>query len=164
MRFKFLLTAFIAGLLFGAGLILSGMTDPANVVAFLDIAGDWNPALAVVMTSAIIVATPAFMLVKRRHQTLLEAQADIANRRQIDSALLTGSAIFGMGWGLSGICPGPGLMLAFALNYSAIVFVAAMSIGMLIAPYLKISGKSLSAGALQRDEPPEYDADQQQPS
>jgi uncharacterized membrane protein YedE/YeeE len=140
MRPLFLPAAFASGLLFGTGLVLSGMTDPANIMAFLDVAGAWNPALAVVMGSAIAVAAPAFLLVKRRRRTLLGEPADIANHRPVDLPLLLGSAIFGVGWGLSGICPGPGLMLAASGNGGALVFVAAMTAGMLVSPWLGRQG------------------------
>ena len=122
--------AFLAGLLFGTGLLLSGMTTPANVLAFLDIAGAWNPALAIVMASAIAVAAPAFLLVRRRQHTLLGAATALTNTRPLDRPLLAGSAVFGVGWGLSGICPGPGLVIAASGSTGALVFVAAMSAGM----------------------------------
>lgn len=124
------LVAFLAGLLFGTGLLLSGMTTPANVLAFLDIAGHWNPALAVVMGTAVAVALPAFLYVRRRQRTLLGAPAALSNRRPLDRRLLLGSAVFGAGWGLSGICPGPGLMIAASGSAGGLVFVATMSLGM----------------------------------
>lgn len=136
MRARFLVVAFISGLLFGSGLTLSGMTDPANIFGFLDIAGTWNPALALVMASAIAVAAPAFWLIKKRQQTLLGEPADIANRRPVDRKLLAGSALFGIGWGLSGLCPGPALLVAGSGNISAVIFVAAMSAGMLLSHFV----------------------------
>lgn len=129
--------ALLAGLLFGTGLILSGMTTPANVLAFLDIAGHWSPALAIVMATAIAVATPAFWLVRRRQHTLLGATTALSNRKPVDKTLLAGSAIFGVGWGLSGICPGPGLVIAASGSAGALVFVASMGIGMLIVARLQ---------------------------
>lgn len=125
--------AFAAGLLFGCVLVLSGMTTPANITAFLDIAGDWDPALAVVMASAIAVAAPAFFIMRRRQRTLLGEAATISKRRPLDRRLLIGSAIFGVGWGLSGICPGPGLVIAVSGSAGALVFVLAMSTGMWMA-------------------------------
>lgn len=129
--------ALLAGLLFGTGLILSGMTTPANVLAFLDIAGHWNPALAIVMGTAVAVAAPAFWLIRRRQHTLLGATTALTNRKPVDKTLLVGSAIFGVGWGLSGICPGPGLVIAASGSVGALVFVASMSIGMLIVARLQ---------------------------
>jgi uncharacterized membrane protein YedE/YeeE len=120
------LFAFLSGLLFGFGLILSGMTDPAKVLAFLDIAGDWNPALMLVMGSAVLVAAPAYALARRRGKTLIGAPLHLPARRRPDARLLGGSALFGVGWGLSGICPGPGLVIAASGLPKALVFVAAM--------------------------------------
>ncbi|MDI1302628.1 MAG: hypothetical protein PSX71_12040 [bacterium] len=129
--------ALLSGLLFGTGLILSGMTTPANVLAFLDVAGHWNPALAIVMGTAVAVAAPAFWLVRRRQHTLLGAATALSNRKPVDKTLLAGSAIFGAGWGLSGICPGPGLVIAASGSTGALVFVAGMGIGMLIVARLQ---------------------------
>lgn len=126
------ISAFIAGLLFGTGLILSGMTEPLKVQAFLDITGDWNPALALVMASAIAVAMPAFLWAKKQRKTTLGQALDVANKKPVDASLLLGSAIFGVGWGLSGICPGPGLVIAATGSGNALVFVAFMSIGILL--------------------------------
>lgn len=139
--------ALLAGLLFGSGLVLSGMTTPANIIAFLDIAGDWNPALAIVMASAIAVAAPAFLVVRRRQRTLLGEATALDNRRPVDRSLVLGSAIFGAGWGLSGICPGPGLVIAASGSVGAVVFVIAVSAGMLaIARWQKRSASSSPAG------------------
>lgn len=120
------LFALLSGLLFGSGLILSGMTDPAKVLAFLDIAGNWNPALMLVMGSAVLVAAPAYALARRRGVTLAGEPVHLPLRRQLDARLLGGSAVFGIGWGLSGICPGPGLVIAASGLPKALVFVAAM--------------------------------------
>jgi uncharacterized membrane protein YedE/YeeE len=130
------LTAFAFGLLFGLGLLLSGMTDPDRVKAFLDIDGDWNPALALVMGGAIAVALPAFALAKRRKNCLLGEAIDLPTKRKIDAKLLFGAAIFGLGWGLAGICPGPGLVLAGRLAPGALVFAAALYCGARLAERL----------------------------
>lgn len=129
--------AFAAGLLFGTGLVLSGMTTPANITAFLDIAGDWDPSLAVVMAFAIAVAAPAFYWMRKKQQTLLGASCALSNKRPLDKRLLLGSAIFGVGWGLAGICPGPGLVIAVSGSVGAVIFVLAMSLGMWIAARLQ---------------------------
>lgn len=131
-------TAFASGLLLGGGLVLSDMTTPANILAFLDVAGAWNPALALVMASAIAVAAPAFWLARRRQRTLPGAPAPLCrrrpvDRRPVDRRLVIGSLVFGVGWGLSGICPGPGLVLATSGSAGALVFVAAMATGMSLA-------------------------------
>lgn len=131
------LTSLIAGLLFGAGLLLSGMTNPATVLSFLDIAGGWNPALALTMGGAIAVAAPAYALMRRRGRTLAGEPVDLPDRTRIDAPLLGGSALFGLGWGLAGICPGPGLIQLTGLSLNAAVFVAAMAAGMLLSGFAK---------------------------
>ena len=124
------LTALLAGLLFGAGLLVSGMTNPANVLGFLDIFGEWRPQLAFVMGAAVLTAAPSFWAVRRRGKTLLGAPVDMPDRRRIDRPLLAGATIFGVGWGLSGICPGPGLVLLASGNGMAYLFMAAVIAGM----------------------------------
>jgi uncharacterized membrane protein YedE/YeeE len=128
-----LVTAFLAGVLFGAGLVLSGMTNPANVLAFLDVAGNWNPALALTMGGAIAVAAPAFYVRRRRANVVVSGNVASAPRAGIDGRLLAGAAIFGVGWGLGGICPGPGLVLLTTLAPGAFVFVASMIAGAFLA-------------------------------
>lgn len=131
------LIALLAGLLFGTGLVLSGMTTPANILAFLDIAGDWDPSLMIVMASAIAVAVPAFFYVRRHQRTVTGTPVSLSNKRPIDKPLIIGSAIFGLGWGLSGICPGPGLVIAVSGSVGALVFILAVSAGMWLAPRLQ---------------------------
>ena len=133
MSLRRAVTALAAGLLFGSGLLVSGMTDPANIFAFLDVTGAWSPAMPVVMASAIAVAAPVFAWVRRRGNSLFQSGGAPDNRRPVDRRLLIGSAVFGAGWGLSGICPGPGLMLAAQGAPFALAFVAAMTAGMLAA-------------------------------
>jgi uncharacterized protein len=130
MRIPAFVPALFAGLLFGTGLIVSGMTDPQNVLAFLDIAGNWNPALAVVMATAIAITAPALWLLKKRGRTLAGESCDIASRAPIDTPLVVGAVVFGIGWGMSGICPGPGLIIAAGGVPGALLFVAAMAAGM----------------------------------
>ena len=125
--------ALVAGMLFGSGLLVSGMTNPANVLAFLDVGGDWNPALALTMAGAIAVAAPTFLFLRRRHLTLRGEFVVVADKGPVDRPLLAGATIFGVGWGLSGICPGPGLVLLAGLTPAAFVFVGAMLAGMLLA-------------------------------
>lgn len=127
------LIALTAGLIFGVGLILSGLTNPANVIAFLDVTGNWDPRLAFVMGSAVLVSIPAFAY-GRRHRTTPTGQAFQLppNRGPITARLVIGASLFGVGWGLSGLCPGPSLILASSGNLGGIVFVAAMGAGALI--------------------------------
>lgn len=143
MRIPAFVPALFAGLLFGTGLIVSGMTDPQNVLAFLDIAGNWNPALAVVMATAIAVTAPALWLLKKRGRTLVGERCDIASRAPIDTPLMVGAVLFGIGWGMSGICLGPGLIIAAGGVPGALLFVAAMAAGMrLSGMVLRLLGSS----------------------
>ena len=124
------LFAFLAGLVFGIGLIVSGMSDPAKVIAFLDLAGKWDPSLALVMGGAIAVGLGAFTLAKRRQTTWLGLPLLLPAARHLDRRLIVGSALFGVGWGLAGICPGPALVLVGAGVPQGLIFVAAMLAGM----------------------------------
>jgi uncharacterized membrane protein YedE/YeeE len=126
------LSAFAAGLIFGIGLILSGMTDPAKVIGFLDVAGLWDPSLAFVMGGAILVGFFAFRFAGRRASSFLGGATQLPQRRDIDKRLVLGSAVFGIGWGLAGYCPGPALVSFGSGQEKAAIFVAAMLGGMLI--------------------------------
>lgn len=124
--------ALLAGLLFGVGLAVSQMVVPEKVLGFLDIFGDWDPSLAFVMGGAILVAAPAFLLARRMGRPLAAARFDIPTRRNVDARLLSGAAIFGIGWGLVGLCPGPALAAIGLAPLPALVFLAAMIAGMLL--------------------------------
>jgi uncharacterized protein len=123
---------FFVGLLFGIGLLVSGMTDPAKVQGFLDLAGAWDPSLAFVMGGAILVGLVAFSVAKTRTQSLLGGAMHLPTSRDIDRRLVVGSLLFGAGWGLAGFCPGPGLVAMGAGEPKAAIFVAAMVGGMLV--------------------------------
>ena len=127
-----ILSALVAGLIFGLGLILSGMGNPAKVQNFLDFFGTWDPSLAFVMISAIAVAFVAFMFAKRRKTALLGEPMQLPTSSAIDARLLIGSAMFGIGWGLAGFCPGPALMNLLTMHSEVVIFVAAMIVGMLL--------------------------------
>jgi uncharacterized protein len=122
---------FLVGLLFGWGLLLSGMTDPGKVQGFLDLFGAWDPSLALVMGGAIAVGACAFALARRRSITFLGGIMQLPTSRDIDWRLVVGSLIFGAGWGLAGFCPGPGIVTMATGEFKAVVFVAAMVVGML---------------------------------
>jgi len=124
-------TAFLAGLIFGVGLIVSGMTDPGKVIGFLDVAGNWDPSLAFVMAGAILVGLFAFAVARRRAKTFFGAALELPQRRDIDGRLVAGSVVFGIGWGLAGYCPGPALVSFGSGQPKAAIFVAAMLLGML---------------------------------
>ncbi|MGX5833831.1 DUF6691 family protein [Aeromonas piscicola] len=128
-----LFISLLAGLLFGLGLAISGMVDPARVIGFLDVAGAWDPSLAFVMGGALLVFMPGyFLLVKPSRQSLLGEPYSCSQARQVDSRLLGGSALFGIGWGLVGICPGPALSLISSGQPMILLFVAAMVSGILL--------------------------------
>jgi len=122
--------ALLVGLVFGVGLIVSGMTEPARVLGFLDLAGRWNPSLAFVMGGAIAVALPAFVVAARRQRTLTGAPLQLPTATGIDRRLVLGALAFGAGWGLAGLCPGPALALIATGNGKVLVFVASMLVGM----------------------------------
>ena len=126
-------TAGFLGLLFGLGLVTSHMTDPDRIADFLDVAGDWDPTLAFVMIGAIAIAAPAFVIARSRERSLLGETITLPDRRRIERPLMLGAAIFGVGWGLAGICPGPGIALLGTLDKGALVFVPAVIAGMFIA-------------------------------
>jgi uncharacterized membrane protein YedE/YeeE len=120
----------LAGLVFGLGLIVSGMANPAKVLAFLDLAGPWDPSLALVMAGAVAVGMVAFLFARRRTVSLLGAEMRLPEARDIDRRLMLGSLVFGIGWGIAGFCPGPGLVALGMGEAKALVFVAAMLAGM----------------------------------
>ncbi|WP_116135283.1 DUF6691 family protein [Trinickia diaoshuihuensis] len=123
-------SAFAAGLLFGLGLIVSRMADPAKVLGFLDITGRWDPSLALVMGGAVAVGAAAFAVARRRGKTLFGAPISWPAATRLDRPLMVGSAIFGIGWGLAGFCPGPALVAASSGQSKAWLFFLAMLAGM----------------------------------
>lgn len=127
---------FLSGLVFGLGLIISGMANPAKVLNFLDVAGTWDPSLAFVMGGAVVVATLGFRWVLGWRKPLFAPRFQVPTRRDIDLRLLVGPAIFGLGWGLAGLCPGPALASLGLANPSVLVFVPAMLAGMTAARWL----------------------------
>ena len=130
-------TSLLAGLVFGLGLIVSGMADPAKVLGFLDLAGAWDPSLAFVMAGAIAVAAIAFGVAKKRTVSFLGATMKLPASRDIDCRLVIGSVLFGIGWGVAGFCPGPGLVALGMGELKALVFVAAMLLGMGIFEWIE---------------------------
>lgn len=123
-------SSFLVGLLFGIGLIVGGMTDPSKVLGFLDLAGAWDPSLAFVMAGAVAVGLVGFTRARRRQTSLLRAPMRLPVARHIDRRLTLGSAMFGVGWGLAGFCPGPALAALGMGEPKALLFVAAMLAGM----------------------------------
>lgn len=129
---KHRLSEFLVGLLFGSGLLLSGMTDPGKVQGFLDLAGAWDPSLALVMGGAVLVGFVAFAVAKTRTSTFLGGALRLPTASQIDKRLVIGALMFGAGWGLAGFCPGPALVSMASGEGTAAFFVAFMLIGMLV--------------------------------
>ena len=127
----------LAGLLFGFGLLISGMTDPAKVQSFLDVFGAWDISLALVMGGGLAVAIVGVQLAKRRKISWIGTPIDMPTKTTINGKLLIGAMLFGIGWGLVGICPGPGIVLLGTGQWQAYVFIPAMVIGMLIYQWLE---------------------------
>ena len=123
-------TALIAGLVFGIGLIVSGMADPAKVLGFLDLAGAWDPSLALVMAGAIAVGVGGFALADRRERSLLGLRMALPPKHPVNRRLVLGSVAFGAGWGVAGFCPGPALVALGMGQGKALLFVAFMLLGM----------------------------------
>lgn len=124
--------ALISGLIFGIGLIVSGMTDPGKVLGFLDLAGAWDPSLMLVMGGAIALGLAGFAVAKRRSRSLLGLPMQLPTATKIDRRLVAGSLTFGVGWGLAGICPGPAVVLVGEGVSKGVLFTAAMLAGMAI--------------------------------
>lgn len=126
----YLFSAALSGLLFGLGLILAGMANPANVLGFLDLAGQWNPSLALVMGGALAIGVAAYPWASKRHASLLGAPMRLPTARHIDRRLVLGGLAFGAGWGLAGFCPGPALVSLAIGGAKAWLFFSAMLAGM----------------------------------
>ncbi|HEK1688941.1 TPA: YeeE/YedE family protein [Pseudomonas putida] len=124
------LTAFFAGLIFGLGLLLAGMANPAKVLAFLDVTGAWDPSLALVMAGAIAVAAAPLNWARKHKRSLLGAPMQLPVKRELDARLIGGSLVFGIGWGIAGICPGPAVAISLTGHWQVLVFVVAMLVGM----------------------------------
>ncbi len=129
--------AFVVGLVFGIGLIVSGMTDPAKVLGFLDLAGRWDPSLAFVMGGAILVGLLAFPIAAKRERALLGEVMRLPSATRIDRRLVVGSLAFGAGWGLAGFCPGPALASLASGRYEVLLFTGSMLAGMAIFELLE---------------------------
>ena len=123
------LTSIASGVLFGAGLALGGMTDPARVRGFLDIFGDWDPTLAFVMGGALVPMAIAWAVVRRRQRPVVATDFDLPPTRPIDTRLIAGAALFGIGWGLAGLCPGPAVAALAVAPVPALIFCIGMAAG-----------------------------------
>lgn len=140
------LWAYLSGLVFGVGLILAGMVDPSKVIGFLDLfGGAWDPSLAFVMAGAIGVHFVLFRVITKRASPIFDAKFQIPTRTDLDPKLIGGAAIFGVGWGLAGFCPGPGVTNLGAGSIAALVFVVTMVLGMWVQHQTAASHASLTA-------------------
>lgn len=126
------LMAFLAGLIFGIGLLTAGMANPAKVLAFLDLGGAWDPSLALVMAAAIGVAFLPFSWARMQRVSVLGAPMQLPGKRELDRRLIGGSLLFGIGWGIAGICPGPAVAILLTGRWQVLLFVAAMLVGMVV--------------------------------
>jgi hypothetical protein len=126
------IASFLCGLIFGFGLLISGMTDPMKVLGFLDILGPWDPTLAFVMVGALAVSSAGFAFARHRGAPVLVSQCLWPERRSIDASLVIGSVLFGIGWGLVGLCPGPAIENLATLSPRVVLFVVAMALGMML--------------------------------
>ncbi|MBV1840968.1 MULTISPECIES: YeeE/YedE family protein [Photobacterium] len=128
------LIALFSGVLFGMGMMVSGMVDPVNVLGFLDLAGEWDPSLAFVMGGALLVFAPAYLLIiRKRPQPVCEQTFHLSKKKDIDSRLIAGSVLFGLGWGIAGICPGPALTSLSGGSFEMLVFVVSMILGIVLS-------------------------------
>jgi len=125
-------SALLTGFIFGLGLAISQMVNPKKVLDFLDVTGNWDPSLALVMAAAVGVAMLAFRFVLKRRQPLFESEFHLPRVTKVDRSVLIGSAVFGLGWGIGGYCPGPGIAALSAGSVDALVFVAGMVLGSLV--------------------------------
>lgn len=125
-----ILSSFLTGLLFGLGLVISQMTNPQKILGFLDVAGNWDPTLAVVMASALFTTLIGYRLVLAREKPAFDVSFHVPTKTVIDRPLLVGAAIFGVGWGMAGLCPGPGISAAAIGGVAPLAFIAAMLAGM----------------------------------
>jgi len=142
------LAAFAAGLLFAVGLAISGMTQPTKVVGFLDVTGNWDPSLAMVMAGALAVYVVAFPLIRKRSAPLLSAAFDIPTRRDFTVPLVGGAVLFGLGWGVAGFCPGPAVAALGAGMSESYLFVGTMLAGMWIAGRFAPAAGSAQAASM----------------
>ena len=123
------LVALFCGIIFGIGLVISQMINPAKVLGFLNVFGEWDPSLAFVMIGALIVSSPLFHLFKKKEKPIFSASFSIPENKEIDKKLIIGSILFGVGWGLAGLCPGPAISSIALFNVSSVTFVIAMFFG-----------------------------------
>ena len=129
----------VSGIFFGVGLVISEMINPEKVLGFLDLFGNWDPSLAFVMIGALIVSSPLFHIIKNKEKPLFAQKFNYSNNKEVNNRLIVGSALFGAGWGLGGLCPGPAISSIALININSITFVFAMFFGFYLVKFLKLS-------------------------
>ena len=129
----------VSGIFFGVGLVISEMINPEKVLGFLDLFGNWDPSLAFVMIGALIVSSPLFHIIKNKEKPLFAEKFNYSNNKEVNNRLIVGSALFGAGWGLGGLCPGPAISSIALINIDSITFVFAMFFGFYLVKFLKLS-------------------------
>ena len=129
----------VSGIVFGVGLVISKMINPEKVLGFLDLFGNWDPSLAFVMIGALIVSSPLFHIIKNKEKPLFADKFNYSNNKEVNNRLIVGSALFGAGWGLGGLCPGPAISSIALININSITFVFAMFFGFYLVKFLKLS-------------------------
>ena len=132
------LVSLITGIIFGIGLVISEMINPEKVLGFLDIFGNWDPSLAFVMIGALIVSSPMFHLLKKRKKPIFANEFNYSNNKNLNKGLIYGSVLFGAGWGLAGLCPGPAISSLALLNIYSIIFVVSMFVGFYFVKFLNL--------------------------
>ena len=128
-----------SGIIFGVGLVISEMINPEKVLGFLDLFGNWDPSLAFVMIGALIVSSPLFHIIKNKKKPLFAEKFNYSDNKEVNNRLIVGSALFGAGWGLGGLCPGPAISSIALININSITFVFAMFFGFYLVKFLKLS-------------------------
>jgi uncharacterized membrane protein YedE/YeeE len=129
----------VSGIVFGVGLVISKMINPEKVLGFLDLFGNWDPSLAFVMIGALIVSSPLFHIIKNKEKPLFAEKFNYSNNKEVNNRLIVGSTLFGAGWGLGGLCPGPAISSIALININSITFVFAMFFGFYLVKFLKLS-------------------------
>ena len=133
------LISLISGIVFGTGLVISEMINPEKVLGFLDLFGNWDPSLAFVMIGALVVSSPLFHIIKNKEKPLLAEKFNYSNNKNINNRLILGSALFGAGWGLGGLCPGPAISSIALLNIHSAIFVVTMFVGFYLVKFIKFN-------------------------
>jgi hypothetical protein len=136
------LVSLIAGIIFGVGLVISEMINPEKVLGFLDLFGNWDPSLAFVMIGALIVSSPLFHIIKKKEKPIFAENFNYSNNKSINNQLIIGSALFGAGWGLIGLCPGPAISSIALLNIHSIIFIVAMFFGFYLVKLISFDNKN----------------------